>query len=255
MPGKQFLIWGEVRKMSRRNDNNTAIFVYWMAKSDLDSLKSVLPAGFKLKPAMLTPCETMKCHENVIYYASPAIWSRICVRQGSWYRSSEKNGRYMVVSGKELPGDFEAFFEVKLTQSDFVPASLPTQVELQELTESEEYISKKPGQWENKGIKDSVMFNILFTLTGFWGVGDNLKKYWLSQRANHANYLTHRFSTEIDGKEVPYSVAENAGICSSCVEFFNVIDESSRKLVRACPGAVTFGKAKRNIYYDVNPSK
>ena len=240
--------------MSWSNGRDTATFVYWMDRSDLDSLKAALPDGFKLKAAMLTPCEAMKANENTAYYVSPAIWSRVCARQGSWYRASEKNGRYMVVSGKALPDDFDSFFEVTLTQSDFMPESLPGRDELQALTESDEYKSKKPGQWENKGVKDSVMFKALFTLTGFWGFGDNLEKYWVSHKANHANYLTHQFSTEIDGKKVPYSVAENAGICSSCVEFFNIIDESSRKLVRACPGAVTFGKAKKNIYYDVNPS-
>lgn len=241
--------------MARSNDNNSAKYVYWMDKSDLEILKRASPGGFKFKPAMLTPCEAMKGNGNTVYYVSPAIWSRICTRQGSWYRSSDKNGQYMVVSGKELPGDFDAFFEVRLTQSDFLPARLPTQAELQGLVESEDYISKKPDQWENKGIKDSFMFKVLFSLTGFWGIGDNFKKHWLSHRANHANYLTHKFSTEIDGKQVPYSIAENAGICSSCVEFFNVIDKGSRKLVRACPGAVTFGGAKRNIYYDVNPAR
>lgn len=97
------------------------------------------------------------------------------------------------------------------------------------------------------------MFKILFTLTGFWGWGDNLKKYWLNHRANHANFLTHKYTTNIEGEEVPYSVANNAGTCSSCVEFFNIIEKDTRKLVCACPGAVTFGSAKRNIYYDVLP--
>jgi len=32
-----------------------------------------------------------------------------------------------------------------------------------------------------------------------------------------------------------------------------MIEVDSRKLVRACPGAVTFGGAKRDIYYDIKP--
>ena len=241
--------------MGWSNGDNAEIFVYWMDKGDLDRLKRVLPGATRLRPAMLAPCEVMRCDGNTVYWASPAVWSRMCVRQGSWYRSSPKNGKYMVASGTALPDDFDGFFEVRLAQSEFMPARLPERIELQALIDSEDYKSKKPDQWENKGIVDSVMFKIFFTLTGFWGLGDNLKKHWLSQKANHANYLSHEFTTEIDGQDVPYSITENAGICSSCVEFFNVIDESSRKLVRACPGAVTFGKAKRDIYYDVNPAR
>ena len=58
---------------------------------------------------------------------------------------------------------------------------------------------------------------------------------------------------QVDGEEVPYIVTENAGVCSSCAEFFNVVEDGSRKLVRACPGSVIFGGAERNVYLDVKP--
>jgi hypothetical protein len=63
----------------------------------------------------------------------------------------------------------------------------------------------------------------------------------------------YSFTTKIDGEDVPYSVTENAGVCSSCAEFFNVVEDGSRKLVRACPGSVIFGGAPRNVYLDVKP--
>jgi hypothetical protein len=80
-----------------------------------------------------------------------------------------------------------------------------------------------------------------------------LKRFWLSQRANHANFLARHFTTKLDGEDVPYSVTENTGVCSSCAEFFNVVEDGSRKLVRACPGSVIFGGAPRNVYLDVQP--
>jgi len=52
---------------------------------------------------------------------------------------------------------------------------------------------------------------------------------------------------------VPYSVTNNAEVCSSCVEFFNVIGPRDRKLVRACPGSVVFAGLERETYYDVVP--
>ena len=75
----------------------------------------------------------------------------------------------------------------------------------------------------------------------------------MGHRANHANFLSKKVTTEVDGKQVPYSVTGNESVCSSCVEFFNIIEVNSRKLVRSCPGAVTFGGAKRDIYYDIKP--
>jgi len=99
------------------------------------------------------------------------------------------------------------------------------------------------------------MFKFLFTLTRFWRLGDNLKRYWLSHRANHANFLARQFTTKLDGEDVPYSVSDNAGVCSSCAEFFNVVEDDARKLVRACPGSVIFGGAERNVYLDVKPNR
>ncbi|NQU56814.1 MAG: hypothetical protein HQ513_06230 [Rhodospirillales bacterium] len=241
--------------MIRSNTTTAGIFVYWMDKRVFDELKKSKPAGLKLTAALMTPCEAMKATDKAAFYVTPSVWPRMCVRQGSWYQASNKAGKYMVVSAKTLPAAFDKFFEVKMTPSDFMPASLPSAHQLNNLIGDVRYNNNKPAQWENKGLKDSVVFKILFTLTGFWGLRDSLKKQWLNHRANHANFLTHTFTTEIDGASVPYSIAENSGVCSSCVEFFNIIDEDSRKLVRSCPGAVTFGKAKKDIFYDVDPSR
>jgi hypothetical protein len=256
-PSKKFKFRAEDKTMNmiRRNTTTTGTFIYWMDKQNLDELKKNLPAGLKLSVAMMTPCEAMKATANTAYYVSPSVWSRMCVRQSSWYQASNKAGRYMVVTPKALPGVYDDFFEAKMSVSDFAPTSLPTQEQLQGLVDDDRYNNNKPEAWEKKNAKDSIMFKTLFTLTGFWGYGDNLKSQWLNHRANHANFLTHTVTTEIDGQKVPYSIAENSGVCSSCVEFFNIIDKDSRKLVRSCPGAVTFGNAKKDIFYDVDPSR
>jgi len=121
------------------------------------------------------------------------------------------------------------------------------------IVSSEEYQSHKPDRWEKVRWTEAVSFKMVFTLNRIWGIGDNLKKHWLGHRANHANFLSKKVTTELDGEQVPYSVTGNDGVCSSCVEFFNVIEVDSRKLVRACPGSVTFGGAKRDVYYDIKP--
>jgi hypothetical protein len=202
---------------------------------------------------LLTPCQVLKSSGNTIIYAPPEIWSRICVRQGSWYRDSKRAGKTMVMSEEKLPEVLNLFLDAEMSASDFLPETLPTQEELQSIVDAEAYQKNKPDAWERIGWWDGFMFKTLFTLFRFWGKGDNLKKFWLSQKANHANFLSHKVTTEIDGQKVPYSVTENAGVCSSCAEFFNVVDDQFRKFVRSCPGAVIFGGAQRNIYYDIQP--
>jgi hypothetical protein len=104
-----------------------------------------------------------------------------------------------------------------------------------------------------KTIFDAIMFKVFFTINRQWGWGENLKTYWLSHKANHANFVANKITTEIDGENVPYSISENAGVCSSCVEFFNIVNKDQRKLVRACPGSITFGGAKKDVFLDIQP--
>jgi hypothetical protein len=161
----------------------------------------------------------------------------------------------MLMSDHKLPRTLEPSLDAEMSVSEFLPESLPTQERLQGLVETEAYQKSKPREWESIGKKDSVLFKVLFTLTRFWGKGDNLNTHWVGHKANHANFLAREFTTVIDGETVPHSVTDNAGVCSSCVEFFNIIEDQSRKLVRACPGSVTFGGAQRDVFYDVRPNR
>jgi hypothetical protein len=230
--------------------------LYWLGEEDFQLAKVLLTVGgYSLSATLLTPCQVLRSRGRNLVYARPGIWSGICARQGSWYRDSERRGQFMVMSDHRLPAELDRFLDSEMAVSDFVPEQLPDEEQLGEIVASEEYQSRKPKEWEGIWLKDSIMFKILFSVTRFWGRGDSLKKYWLQQKANHANFLARKVTTELDGEQVPYSVSENAGVCSSCAEFFNVFETSSRKLVRSCPGAVTFGGAKRDIYYDIKPAQ
>jgi hypothetical protein len=241
----------------RRNYTGTISmkkYMYWIPAS---KFKAVVDAfkhlNIRLAGSKLTPCETLRMSENKAIYASPAVFNRMCVRQGSWYRDSERNGKYLLLSPVKLPDKFEFHLDAEINESSFVPDKLPTRSELIDIVESIEYNEKKPIQWEKKTILDAIMFKVFFTINRQWSWGENLKAYWLSHRANHANFVANKVTTEIDGEKVPYSVSENAGVCSSCVEFFNIVNKDQRKLVRACPGSITFGAAKKDIFLDVNP--
>lgn len=229
-------------------------YIYWLEQAELQQMKTELKQdGYKIGRILKTPCEVLNAKDNKVLFAAPSVWNLVCKRQGSWYRESDKNGKYMLVSDHKLNETYNRYLDAEITESDFMPPQLPSRNELKVLVTMPDYIDNKPAEWENIGAKDSILFKSLFTLTGFWKWGDNMKRHWLHQRSNHANFLTRQYTTEIDNQQVPYSVTDNDGVCSSCVEFFNVLENNARKLVRACPGAITFGGVKRTVYYDVKP--
>ena len=229
-------------------------YLYWFDEADFVTSKAFLEGeGYHLQSTLVTPCQVLRSRGREILYAPPGVWSRLCVRQGSWYRTSDRNGKTMLMSDHRLPADLDSFFDAEMTLSDFQPEQLPDRKGLQEIVETEAYQNEKPDDWEKIGLWDSVLFKVFFSFIRFWKLGEGLKQHWLNQRSNHANFVSGHVTTEIDGQEVPYSVTENAGVCSSCAEFFNVVKPESRKLVRSCPGAIAFGKTDRDVYYDVNP--
>lgn len=240
----------------KTSQNENTKYIYWLGKDDLRNLVAELKQkGTSISYARMTPCEVLKARGNTVMVASPEVWSRVCTRQSSWYRTSNKSGKYMLVSDSPLSAEYETYLDVEIGISDFMPGQLPGRKELKQIVASPAYVDRRPDEWEKPGIKDSVMFKSLFSVTGFWQWGDNMGKHWLNQRANHANFLSESYTTDLDGQKVAYSVTENKGVCSSCVEFFNVIQEDKRKLVRACPGAITFGGAQKDVYYDVQPAR
>ena len=230
--------------------------IYWVPSGEFVKFKNDLKlTEFKLEPVKKTSCQTLNAINKIVSYASPEVFNGLCNRQGSWYRESNKAGNYLVVSEEKLPEKYDQYLDAYIIGSDFLPRSLPSQSDIKKLVDSEEYQHQRPDDWEKKTFKDGIIYKIFFTLTGFWGFGDNLKKHWNNHRANHANFLTHQYTTDIDGESIPYSVTSNDGVCSSCVEFFNVIDQDSRKLVCACPGSVYFSSVEAKKYYDVQPVK
>ena len=185
-------------------------YLYWVPEPEFKRVRTLLEAQtYTLSAAFLTPCQVMKAKENRVHFAPPAVWTRVCRRQATWYLSSRRAGQYMLMSARRLPSELDGFLDAELAPTDFQPESLPSSEELQSIVDSDAYNEQKPSGWEAIGLKDAVMFKVLFTLSRFWGLRDNLKRFWLSQKANHANFLARHFTTRLHGEDVPYSVTEN----------------------------------------------
>lgn len=231
-------------------------YLYWLSQEEFDGARTILKKnGFSLSATLLTPCQVMRAKGNNVIYAPPSVWSRLCVRQGSWYRDSTKAGKTMLMSEKRLPKEMDSHLDATLDESEFQPDKLPGPAELEKVVESNAYQHGKPKAWEGIGWWDSFMFKSFFGLFGFWKRGETLKTFWLSHKANHANFVSKEYTTRINDEDVPYSLTQNNGVCSSCAEFFNVVSPDSRKLVRSCPGSIVFGGAPRDSYMDVKVQK
>jgi len=228
--------------------------VYWVDTAALPAVKADLEErGFRLATARLTPCEVLRAAGDTVFHAAPEVWNRVCARQGSWYRESDRQGWHLLLSARRLPDAFEPYRVAEHHVSDFRPGALPSRSELQQLVQSPDYREGKPDGWERVKWWEGPFFKLFFTFTRAWRRGDHLRTRWLGQRANHANFLARRHVTRLDGEEVPYSVTENAGVCSSCVEFFALVRPGDRKLVRSCPGSIALAGAPADVYVDVRP--
>ncbi|MBX3365394.1 MAG: hypothetical protein KF866_11620 [Phycisphaeraceae bacterium] len=229
-------------------------FVYWFAPTAFALAKErLMYFGYRLTQAPLTPCQVLGARGQQLIYAPPAKWDGFCKRQGSWYRASHRRGATLLVSDHELPPEFADRLDARLEPSDFAPPREASREDFETLVHAEAYTNARPDDWERVNRLDPIFFRIFFRLIRVWRKGDNFRRHWIGHRANHANFLAKRLTAEIGGALVPYSVTGNEGVCSSCAEFFNLIAPNDRKLVRACPGAITFAGAQRNAFYDVQP--
>ncbi|MBT3258559.1 MAG: hypothetical protein HN366_19165 [Deltaproteobacteria bacterium] len=221
-------------------------YIYWLTRDEALQLQNTLDSrGIKLKHAKGIVCTPLD-RINKITSVAPEIWDDTCGRQGSWYRTSDKNGLYLIVSAFELEG-FEARRAAVITESDFVlpqPASL---TEKQVLIEDPRIQERMPARWRQV---DDIEKRIYLR----WAkrLGSSVQDYdqlYMTHTANHANFITPRFFIETSESIVPYSIDKSAHLCSCCVELFQVLGSEFKKmLVAPCPGATLFARLKPNRY-------
>jgi len=180
-----------------------------------------------------------------IISVSPEVWDQTCHRQGSWYRRSQKNGQYLIISSFELEG-FEHYKEAVITRSDFLLPRPATREEKQEMVEDEEFRSLIPQEWN---IISDLEKRIWMRWARRLGSEEDWDSLFLTHTATHANFIKPRFFIETDGQTIPYSIDMSANLCSCCLELFQVIGTTWRKkLVAPCAGAVIFSRLPKDRY-------
>jgi hypothetical protein len=216
--------------------------IYWLTQEEEAFLRSELETRrIKLKTIKGVVCFPLS--ESVkIASVPPEVWGQTCARQGSWYRASEKNGQYLVVSGFEL-GDTTYQRAAVLTLTDFRPPSTANLGDKKSLVEDPSFQSQIPPHWKEVDEKEKKLY-----LSWAKKLGSSVDDYdflYLTQTANHANFLNPRFFIRDNGVTIPYSLDMSAHLCSCCLELFQVIGSSfTKKLVAPCPGATIFAELK-----------
>ena len=219
--------------------------IYWLPREKEEGLRVELRSrNKKLKSGKAVVCIGLDEITEIIS-VSPEVWAGTCNRQGSWYRESDKNGLYLIISSYELPG-YGLYKEATITGSDFVLTRGPTRKEKEEMVKDEDFKSIVPKEW-------FLVSDVEKRLWTRWarrlGSEEDWDSLFLTHTACHANFIKPLFFLESQGQRIPYSIDRSANLCSCCLELFQVIGTSwHKKLVAPCAGAVIFARLPADRY-------
>ena len=225
-------------------------FCYWV---DLHGLKTVRKNleehGTELPDEARVPCRVLRASKEIAYLAPPA-WDGFCKRRTSWYRKSAMAEKFLIVSNFPLnPFGLEGPIIIK--ESNFKPDRFPKSDELSQLIRSEEYQKRKPSEWDKPDPLEREFYQRWFERSRANETFD-FDKILMSHSANHANFIEPKFVVNRNGKKVPHSIGDSIHVCSSCLEFFNLLgNQWSLKYVVPCIGAVQFAHLPRDQYFEV----
>lgn len=223
---------------------------YWTDVQGLNKIsQSLREKGFELGEEVRIPCRVLRKSTEVAYVV-PLAWEGFCRRRTSWYLNSEKAGKFLVVSNGPL-NHSDLGSPIRIMNSDFMPDRLPTHSEAAELAQSRIFQRAKPQPWDKPHPFEKDFYQRWFEKNRV-NKGFDFEKILLSHSANHANFIDPKFFIDLDGRKVPYSIADSLHVCSSCLEFFNILGSQwPVKYIVPCIGAVQFARLAMNRYLKV----
>lgn len=228
-------------------------FCFWVdshaisqVRRGLEEKRTELPEEARI------PCRALRPTAEITSIAPPA-WNGFCKRRTSWYRKSKRGGGFLIVSNSplDLP---DLAKPIIIGESDFRPDRLPSPEEIPQLIQSKEYQKNKPSQWDKPDPLEKEYYEKWFErnrISEPFDFGGIL----LSHSANHANFIDPKFFVKMSGSDVPYSIGDSLHVCSSCLEFFDILgDQWPVKYVVPCIGAVQFAHLPIDRYFEVKIS-
>jgi hypothetical protein len=221
-------------------------YIYWLTEDEETRLREELRnQDIRMRPARSVACTPLN-ESTRIACVPPGVWDETCARQGSWYRSSDKNGLFLIISSFKVAG-LEARLGATITRTAFRPPKLAVETEKQAMANDSDFQKHIPERWRNvKEVEKKI------TLKWAKMCGSETEDFdflYLSHTANHANFIKPIFYVEKKGLRIPYSIDRSAHLCSCCLELFQILeDEHPKKYVAPCPGATIFANLKPDQY-------
>lgn len=225
-------------------------FCYWKAPLEFEKIKKEFEGkGIRFKEESHIPCRVLRPSKEIAYVPETA-WNGFCARRTSWYWTSDKAGQFLIVSEIPLEG-LSIENTILISESGFKPLRLPSYDEILGLISSNEYQKRKPLFWEKVGSSEKEFYQIWFR-RHYLNEPFDFERIFESHSANHANFINPKFFINQNGLLSPYSIADSLHVCSSCLEFFNILGaEWVIKYVVPCIGAVVFARLPLNQYFEV----
>ncbi len=225
-------------------------FCYWIDREGLERIRRDFEEkGIELKDEARIPCRVLRISREVSYL-SPLAWYGFCKRRTSWYWKSEKAGKTLIISNTSLD-HMDIGNPIIIRESNFKPDRFPSSEEIAQLVKSPEYQRSKPKVWDNVEPIEKDFYQIWFERRRSNEPFD-FDKIFTSHSANHSNFIDPKFFINLNGIVVPYSIANSFHVCSSCMEFFNIIGSKWQiKYVVPCIGAVLFAHLPMDKYFEV----
>jgi len=205
--------------------------------------------GIQLTEEVRIPCRVLK-KSMEIGYVTYSAWDGFCKRRTYWYWKSKKAERFLIVSN--TPMDLQGFENpIVIAESNFSPDRFPSSDEISQLIQSREYQKRKPWEWDKPDPLEKDFYQKWFERNRIKEPFD-FEKILLSHSANHANFIDPKFFVNVNGEEAPYSISNSIYVCSSCLEFFNILGKQwPVKYVVPCIGAVQFAHLPIDQYFEV----
>jgi len=225
-------------------------FCYWVDIHTFGRVKTEINGkGIQITDEVYIPCRVLR-KSMEIGCVRPSAWEGFCKRRTSWYLNSEKAGKFLVVSNQplEISGLGNP---ILITESNFKPARLPTSEEIVDLVQSESFQKRKPQIWDKI---EPIEKDVQKRWVERHGINEpfDFDKTFMIHSANHSNFITPRFYVILNEAKVPYSISDSAYVCSSCIEFFNILGEQwPVKYAVPCMGAVQFSRLPQDHYFRV----
>ena len=206
-------------------------FVYWVDPSQEERIQTVRQGRKRIHSAKHHPCEALYPRRDIVL-VEPGVWDLRCARQGSWYRTSARNGWSLLVSSGPL--DDLAPWGV-ITLEPFSPPQTAADADVLEMLQDPRTAELLPPEWGNFSPWERQAIHQMLLEED---IDRSLQEIFCYYTANHLNFVFPRFYVSSEGHPtVPYSIQKTALVCSACVELFGILGEGfPLKYVVPCPG-------------------